>query len=157
MAKVKPVPDGFHTLTPHLIVRGAAQAIDFYKAAFGAEELSRHPGPDGKTIMHALLRIGDSMLMLADEFPGKGCTSPATVGGTSVVLNLYVNDADALYQRAVKAGAKATMPMTDMFWGDRYGQLSDPFGHQWSLATHKEDVSDAELEKRAKAMFAGKH
>ena len=144
---VKPIPDGFHTVTPHLIVKGAAAALDFYKKAFGAEETSRMPGPDG-LIMHATMRVGDSILMLNDEFPKMGSHSPQSIGGTPVTLHLYVDDVDKLWQRAVSAGAKVTMPLADMFWGDRYGVLTDPFGHHWSLATHKEDLSPQEMMKR---------
>ncbi len=151
---VKPIPQGMHTITPHLVINGAAQAIDFYKRAFGAEELGRHTTPDGK-IMHALLQVGDSRLMLADEFPGPGCLKSAqTLGGSPVVLNLYFPDVDAQWKQAVEAGAKVTFPLADQFWGDRYGQVSDPFGFQWALATHVEDVSPAEMKERAKAAFA---
>ena len=151
MAKpAKPIPDGYHTITPHLIVKGAAEAIEFYKKAFGAEEVMRMPGPGGM-VMHAELRIGDSHFMLNDEFPSFGKMGPKSIGGTPVTIHLYVTDVDALYGRAVKAGAKATMPIADMFWGDRYGQVEDPYGHQWSLATHKEDLTPEECMERAKA------
>ena len=151
---VKPVPAGFHTLTPHLIVRGAAQAIEFYKKAFGAEELTRMPSPDGRTVMHAELQIGDSILFLADEFPEMGARSPKALGGSPVTIHLYVADVDAVFNRAIQAGATAQMPPTDMFWGDRYGKLTDPFGHVWSVATHTEDVPPEEMAKRAQAAFA---
>lgn len=154
MPAVKPIPDGFHTLTPHIVVQGAAKAIDFYKAAFGAEEISRHPTPDG-SIMHALLRIGDSMLMLNDEFPQMGAKGPTSIGGTPVTLHFYVQDADKAFARAVQAGAKVTMPIADMFWGDRYGIVSDPFGHSWSIATHKQDLTPEQLEKAGEAAFSG--
>ena len=154
MPAVKPIPDGFHTITPHLVVKGAAKAIDFYKAAFGAEELGRHASPDG-SIMHALLKIGDSMLMLNDEYPQMGAKGPQSIGGTPVTLNLYVQDADQSFQRAVKAGAIVKMPIADMFWGDRYGQVTDPFGHAWSIATHKQDLTPAQVEKAAAAAFGG--
>lgn len=150
---VKPVPEGFHTITPHLVVRDAARAIEFYKQAFGAEVRSIHPMPDGK-IMHADLKIGDSIFMLHDEFPSMKVLSPQSLGGSSVTLNLYVEDVDALFNRAASAGAKVVMPVMDMFWGDRYGQLEDPFGHRWSLATHKEDLSSEEIEKRGQAAMA---
>ncbi len=151
MAKqAKAIPEGFHTVTPHLIIKGASEAIEFYKKAFGAEEVARMPGPGG-TVMHAEIRIGDSPIMLNDEFPSFGKTGPKSIGGTPVTIHLYVNDVDALFDRAVKAGAKVTMPIADMFWGDRYGQIEDPFGHQWSLATHKEDVTPEECMRRAKA------
>jgi len=152
MSPVKPIPEGHHTLTPHLVVRDAAAAIDFYKRAFGADELFRHAMPDGK-IIHAELRIGDSIVYVAEEFPGLS-KSPAALGGSPVTLHLYVPDVDALWKRAVAAGATVCMPLTDQFWGDRYGQLADPFGHRWSLATHKEDVAPEELDKRARAAMA---
>lgn len=154
MAQVKPIPEGMHTIVPHLTVRGAAQAIEFYKKAFGAVELHRMPMPDGKTLMHACVKIGDSLLFLVDEFPNMGAKAPTTLGGASVAIHLNVEDADAVFQKAVAAGAKAQMPPTDMFWGDRYAKVSDPFGHEWSIATHKEDVSPEEMKKRGEAMFA---
>ena len=151
---VKPVPEGFHTVTPHLVIRGAADAIEFYKKALGAQELSRMTGPGG-VIGHAELKIGDSVIFLADEFPGPGCAkSPQTVGACTSTLNLYVPDVDATFKQAISAGAKETMPVTDMFWGDRYGTLTDPFGHTWGVATHKEDLSKEELEQRAEAFWA---
>ena len=146
----KPVPDGFHTVTPHLTMKNAGEAIEFYKKAFGAEEIARMPGPGG-SVMHAEIRIGDSPIMLNDEFPEHGARGPKTIGGTPVSIHLYVNDVDAAFDRAVKAGAKVTMPIADMFWGDRFAKLEDPFGHQWSLATHKEDVTPEECAQRAKA------
>jgi len=154
-ATAHPIPEGFHTVAPHLIVKGAGDAIAFYRKAFGAEEVRRMPGPDGKTVMHAELKIGNSMLMLADEFPDYGCVGPKTIGNSPVTVHLYVNDADAVYNQAVKAGATPTMPLQDMFWGDRYGKLTDPFGHHWSIATHKEDVSPQECARRAAAAFSG--
>jgi uncharacterized glyoxalase superfamily protein PhnB len=155
--KVKAIPDGFNSLSPHIQVRGAAQAIEFYKKAFGAEEIFRMPGPDGKSIMHAELKFGNSMLMLCEEMPGEGCgcTSPQTAGKTTAVLHLYVDDADSLYNRAVKAGAKETMPLMDAFWGDRYGQVTDPFGHVWSIATHKQDLTPEQIQNGAQEFFAG--
>ena len=141
-------------MTPYLAVKGAAQAIEFYKRAFGAKELERMPGPGGQGIMHAEITIGDSRVMLSDEFPGAGCTSPQSLGGTTCQLFLYVEDVDAAYQQAVAAGATANMPPADMFWGDRFGKLTDPFGHQWGMATHKEDLTPAEMNKRAEAFFA---
>lgn len=146
---VKRIPEGFHTITPHMIVRNAAQAIDFYKKAFGAEELYRSPSPDGKTLMHAALRIGNSNLFLCDEFPQMGAKAPPTLGGTPVTMTLYVEDADKAFNQAVKAGAEVVMPLKDQFWGDRYGVLKDPYGHSWSIASHIEDVPTAELQKRA--------
>ena len=150
----KAIPEGYHSVTPYLAVKDAAQAIEFYKRAFGAEEVERMAGPGGKGIMHAEIRIGDSRVMLSDEFPGAGCTSPQSLGGTTCQLFIYVPDVDSAYQQAVSAGATSTMPVSDMFWGDRYGKLTDPFGHQWGLATHKEDVSPQEMKKRAEAFFA---
>ena len=152
-AKAKPIPKGFHTITPHLIVRDAAKAIDFYQRAFGAEASGVHRTPDGK-IMHAELKIGDSYLMLNDEFPEMKICSPATLGGSPVTIHLYVEDVDALFNQAVGAGATATMPVMDQFWGDRYGKVCDPFGHNWSIATHKEDVNTEELTRRGAAAMA---
>jgi PhnB protein len=149
----QPIPAGYHTITPHLVARDAGKAIDFYKRAFGAEELGRMPSPDGR-IMHAELKIGDSRLMIADEFPEHGCKGPLSLGGSAVTLHVYVENVDTFTQRAVGAGATVTMPVTDMFWGDRYGKLKDPFGHEWSVATHKEDLTPAEMQKRAAAMFS---
>jgi PhnB protein len=141
---VKPIPEGMHSLTPHLICDGAIDAIAFYTQAFGAVEMMRMPGPPGK-LMHAMLRIGDSVLMLNDEFPEHGMLGPKALKGTPVTLHLYVEDVDASFARALAAGATVKMPVADMFWGDRYGQLEDPFGHRWSLATHKRDVSPEEM------------
>jgi PhnB protein len=149
----KPIPEGHHTITAHLAVRGAKQAIDYYKRAFGAQELSRMEGPGG-TIGHAELKIGDSVIFLADEFPQSPCKAPQSVGSTTCTLNLYVEDVDKTYNSAVQAGGKATMPPADMFWGDRYGQLVDPFGHVWGVATHKEELTPQEVEERAKAFWA---
>jgi uncharacterized glyoxalase superfamily protein PhnB len=144
----KPIPDGFHTLTPHLVVKGASRAIDFYKKAFAAEEIRRMPGPDGKSIMHAELKIGNSRLMLVDEFPEMNARGPESIGGTPVTIHMFVEDADAVFNRALDAGAEVRMPLADMFWGDRYGVLADPFGHLWSVATHKEDLAPEEIRKR---------
>ena len=153
MAKNKSrVPEGFHTVTPHLEVRGAAKAIEFYKKAFGATEIFRNYGPDGKAIMHAQLRIGDSPVLLHDEFQEAGVSSPHALEGSPVTLHLYVEDADAVFRQAVAAGATVDMPIQDMFWGDRYGQLTDPFGHVWSIGTHKEDVSVEEAKRRMAAL-----
>jgi len=143
-ASVKPIPEGMHSITPHLICAGAAEAIAFYKKAFGALELNRLPAPDGK-LLHAMLRIGDSSLMLVDEMPQHGSLGPKSLKGSPVTIHLYVDDVDATFARAQNAGAKVTMPVTDMFWGDRYGQLEDPFGHRWSVATHIRDVSPEEM------------
>lgn len=150
----KAIPEGFHTITPAIVVRNAAQAIEFYKKAFGAQELSRMLGPDKKTVAHAELRIGDSILFLSDEFPGAPCESPQKLGATTATLHLYVQDVDTAFKQAIVAGGKENMPVQDMFWGDRYGRLVDPFGHVWGLLTHKEDVAPQELEKRAQAAFA---
>jgi PhnB protein len=152
MPNVKPIPDGYHTATPYLVIRGAADAIEFYKRAFGAQEIARMPGPGGK-LMHAEIKIGDSMLMLSDEFPEMGSSSPQTIGGTPVNVFLYVPDVDRTFQQALNAGATSRMAPEDMFWGDRFGKLSDPFGHEWALATHKEDVAPAEMQKRQEAFM----
>ena len=141
---VKPIPDGMHSLTPHLICAGAADAIAFCQKAFNAIELSRLPGPQGK-LMHAMPRIGDSALMLNDEFPEWGGFGRKSLQGSPVTIYLYVNDADAAWAQAVAAGAKVIMPIADMFWGDRYGMLEDPFGHKWAIATHQRDLSRQEM------------
>jgi len=151
----KAIPDGFYTVTPHLVVKNAGQALEFYKKAFGAEEILRMPGPGGM-IMHAEVKIGNSHVMLNDEMPDYGAVGPQTIGGTPVTLHLYVNDVDSFFKRAIQAGAKEEMPVTDMFWGDRYGKLVDPFGHKWSVATHKEDVSPEEMNSRMAKEFGGK-
>ena len=144
---VKPIPEGYHTLTPSLIVRDAARAIEFYKQAFGAEVRGGvAKGPDGK-VMHAELKIGDSVIMLADEFPEFGALSPQSSGGTGMSLHIYVEGVDAAFDRAVKAGAQVEMPVSDQFWGDRYGKLKDPFGHKWSIATHVKDMSADEMKR----------
>jgi len=152
--QAKPIPPGFHTVTPNLVVRDADKAIDFYKRALGAEERNRFLGPDGKSIMHAEIKIGDSIVMLSEEHPAMGCRGPQTVGSTTVDLYLYLEDVDKTFNRAVSAGAKVLMPVADMFWGDRAGKVADPFGHEWMLATHKEDPSQEEIRKRAQAFFA---
>jgi PhnB protein len=149
--KTNYIPDGYHTATPYLIVNGAARALEFYQRAFGATELMRHPGPGGK-IMHAEFQIGDSRIMLADEFPEFDARGPQTIGGTPVGLALYVEDCDAVFNQAVSAGAKVFMPVKDQFYGDRSGTVFDPFGHKWTIATHKEDVSPEELQKHMAAM-----
>jgi PhnB protein len=143
---VKPIPEGMRALTPHLVCAGAAAAIEFYKAAFGAVELSRLPGPQG-TLMHAAVRIGDSTLMLVDEAPAWGALGPKSLKGSPVTIHLYVTDVDATVAQAVACGAKVTMPVAHMFWGDRYAQLEDPFGHHWSVATHTRDVTTAEMQQ----------
>jgi PhnB protein len=154
MSKVSPIPKGFHSVTPYLIVKGAAQAIDYYKKVFGATELFRMDGPGGK-VGHAELQIGDSRIMLADENPsmGQGYTSASSLGATPVSLYLYVPDVDRVVERAVAAGAKTLRPVEDQFYGDRSGQIQDPFGHLWGIATHVEDVSPAEMEERAKKVM----
>jgi len=149
----KAVPEGFHTVTPSLAVRDAAKAIEFYKKAFGAIELMRMPAPGGK-IGHAEIKIGDSPIMLADEFPEMGYKSPQTLGGSPVSIMIYVADADTVFNQAVAQGAKEQRPIKDQFYGDRMGTLEDPFGHVWHVATHTEDISMEEMEKRAKAASA---
>lgn len=151
MSNVKPIPDDVHTITPHLVCDGACNAIEFCINAFGAVELARLPGPEGK-LTHAMIRIGDSNLMLVDEFPDWGSLGPKSLKGSPVTIHLYVEDVDATVALAVAAGAKVTMPVNDMFWGDRYGKIEDPFGHHWSIATHVRDVSAEEIQAGAKAM-----
>lgn len=153
MPPVKPIPDGYHSVTPYLIVSDAPRALEFYKAAFGATELMRMTQPDGR-VGHAEIRIGDSPVMLADEFPEIGARSPQTIGGTAVSLMVYVPDVDAVVAQAVAAGAKLTRPIADQFYGDRIGGVADPFGHSWFIATHEEDVPPDELERRAAAQHA---
>lgn len=149
MTTIQPIPGGYSTVTPFLSIKNATQAIEFYKKAFGAEELEMHFTPDGK-VLHAVIKIGNSLVMLADEFDkGCGISSPQSLKGSSVMLHIYVKDVDAAFDRAVKAGAKVRMPVDDMFWGDRYGQLEDPFGHLWSIATHIADLSSQEIEQGA--------
>jgi uncharacterized glyoxalase superfamily protein PhnB len=143
-SSVKPIPDGMHSLTPHLVVDGAAKAIEFYKKAFNAVEEIRMPGPGGRLI-HASVRIGDSALMLVDEFPDMGAIGPLKLKGSPVTIHLFVPDVDATVAQAVAAGAEVTMPVADMFWGDRYGQLKDPFGHSWSVATHQRDLTPEQI------------
>ncbi|HEV3122449.1 MAG TPA: VOC family protein [Isosphaeraceae bacterium] len=156
MAKpVKRVPEGMHTVTPHLVVRGCAELLEFYKKAFGAKEVRRSVGPDGKLIMHADIQIGDSRVFLNDEFPEMGACSPLSINGTPVTIHLYVEDADSLYNQAVSAGAKVVMPLADQFWGDRYGMVSDPSGHHWAIASHVRDVTPEET-KAAMEAFSKK-
>jgi PhnB protein len=152
--KVKPIPEGYNSVTPYLIVDGAARAIEFYKQAFGATETFRMDGPEGK-VGHAEIKIGDSHIMLADEHPEMGARGPKTVGGSPISLLLYVEDVDAVVGRAVEAGAKLTRPVADQFYGDRTGGLEDPFGHAWYVATHVEDVSSEEMKRRAAAAHPG--
>ena len=149
----KPIPEGYHSITPALIVKDGKEAIDFYKKAFGAEERYRMEAPNGK-LGHAELKIGDSVFMLADEFPEMKCLSPKSIGGSPVSMYLYVADVDTVFNRAVSAGSKALDPVKDQFWGDRHGRLEDPFGHVWSISTHQKDLSPDELKKAAEAAFA---
>ena len=144
---VKAIPEGYHSVTPYLVVKGAAAAIEFYGQALGAVETVRMPGPGG-SIMHAEIKVGDSMVMLADEQPERGHLSPTTIGGAGVSIMLYTGDVDATYKAALAAGAKSNQPPTDMFWGDRMANITDPFGHSWAIATHTEDVSPEEMQKR---------
>ncbi len=148
----KPIPEGYHTVTPTLTVRGAANAIEFYKKAFGAQEINRFPGLDGKSIMHAEIKIGDSRVMLNDEQPQMGALSPQSVGGASSGIFLYVENTDDVFNKAISAGAKSLMPPMDAFWGDRFGSIIDPFGHVWSIATRKKDMTPDEL-KQASEKF----
>ena len=153
----KPIPEGYRTITPHLVIKGAAEAIEFYKRAFGAEELCRMPMPGANghvKVGHAELQIGDSRLFLADEFPEQGSSAPN--GSSPVSIHLYVTDADAVFGQAVAAGATVSMPLADMFWGDRFGKLVDPFGHHWSIATHQEDPTPEQMQERMAAAFSGK-
>jgi PhnB protein len=151
MAAVKPIPEGYPRVTPYLCVDGASAAIDFYSAVFGATERMRMPAPDGK-VAHAELQFGDSVVALSDEYPELGARSPKAFGGSPVTMSVYVEDVDAVFERALKAGAKALRPVEDQFYGDRSGQFEDPFGHRWSVGTHVEDVSPEEMAKRAQAM-----
>jgi PhnB protein len=148
---VKPIPDGYHTVTPYLIVKGAAEALDFYKRAFGATEIMRFPLPDGR-VGHAELKFGNSIVMLADEFPQMAAISPTTLGGTTFGLCLYVPNVDELFAQAVAAGAKVERPVANQFYGDRAGTVLDPFGHKWTITTHVEDVSHEEMQKRMATM-----
>lgn len=152
MSQVKPIPEGMSTVTPHLVVEGAAKAIEFYQKAFGAKAMASLPGPGGK-VMHAQMTIGDSHIMLADDFPDYGSFGPKHLKGSPVTIHLYVEDADAVFKRAIDAGATVRMAMADMFWGDRYGVITDPFGHHWSIATHMRDMSPEEIQ--AEMMKAG--
>jgi uncharacterized glyoxalase superfamily protein PhnB len=149
-------PKGFSSVTPHLVIKDCANAIDFYKKALGAQEIYQSKMPDGK-IMHAMIQIGNSVIMLADEFPAMGAVGPNTLGGTSTTLHIYTDDADKLFNQAISAGATPIMPIADMFWGDRYGQIKDPYGHIWAIATHTKDVSPEEVEKAMKEMSAKGH
>jgi PhnB protein len=154
MSNVTPIPPHARTVTPYLKIRGVRAALDFYKKAFGATERFVMQTPDGKSIMHAEVAIGDSAVMMTDENPQWGCLSPLTVGQTTAGVHLYVTDVDATFSAAVAAGAKANMPPTNMFWGDRFAKVTDPFGHEWSIATHVEDVPHADMDRRAREAFA---
>ena len=147
---IKPIPDGYRTVTPYLIIKGAADAIDFYKHAFGATEMLRMADPQGR-VGHAEIKIGDSVIMLADEHPAMGYRSPRSLGGSSISILLYLEDVDGVFERAVKHGAKAQRPVENQFYGDRSGTLEDPFGHVWTVATHVEDVPPEEMKRRAEA------
>ena len=153
--KAQPIPEGYHSITPYLSVKGASKAIKFYKDAFGAKEVEIHNAPDGK-IMHAVLQIGNSLIMLSDEFPESKCgvCSPQSLKGSSGMLHFYVEDADAAFNQAVKAGATTIRPVEDMFWGDRYGQVKDPFGHVWSISMRKVDLTKEEMNKAAETFFS---
>jgi uncharacterized glyoxalase superfamily protein PhnB len=153
MAQVKAIPDGMHTVTPHLVCAGAGDAIDFYKKAFNAIEMHRLPGPDGK-LMHGCVKIGDSMVFLVDEMPQWGALGPKALKGSPVTIHLQVDNVDAFVKRATDAGAKVTMPVADMFWGDRYGQVEDPFGHRWSVATHVRDMTPEQMQEEMKKAMA---
>jgi PhnB protein len=151
--QTKPIPQGYHTATPYLTLSNTAAALDFYKRAFGAQVVTRMDGPNGK-VAHAEMKIGDSMIMLGDEMPGMGNRSPQSLGGTTGGVMLYVDNADTVFNQAVAAGAQVETPLADMFWGDRYGKLKDPFGHSWSVGTHQEDVAPAEMKKRMEEAMA---
>ena len=150
---VKPIPEGYHSITPMLTVRYADRAIDFYRRAFGAKEHGRMNGPDGKLVMHAELQIGNSRFFLCDEVPEMECRSPETLGGSPTGIYLYVRDVDEAFRKAVEAGATVKRPLEDMFWGDRTGSVVDPYGHTWDLATRREDVSPEEMNRRGKEFF----
>jgi PhnB protein len=150
---VRAIPEGFHSITPYLTVDNAAAAIDFYKRAFEAKETSRLYDPDRKNIINAELKIGDSIVLLSDEFPHEGSRSPSSIGGSAVTLHIYTEDVDRVFNQAVSAGATVVMPLMDAFWGDRYGQLKDPFGHIWSIATHQKDLSQEEIQKAGESVM----
>jgi PhnB protein len=152
---VKPIPEGYHSITPYLSLDNASEAIDFYTKAFGATERVRMPAPDGKKVAHAELQIGDSMIMLSDMFEQSSGKTPKQLGGTTIGLFLYVEDVDEVFKQAIDAGATSKQEPEDQFWGDRFGRVTDPFGHEWQIATHKEDLSPEEMEARAKEAMAG--
>ena len=149
----KPIPEGFHSVTPSLVVSNAKEALTFYKKAFDAKEIYQFPTPDGK-ILHSMIQIGDSFVMLSDEFPSMGMRSPLTIGGTPITLHIYVEDADKIFNQAVSVGAVVTMPMMNVFWGDRYGIVMDPYGHSWGIATHKIDMTPEGLRKAGEEYFS---
>jgi len=151
---VKPIPEGYHSVTPYLCIKGASEAIEFYKSAFDATELMRIPSPDG-SIGHAEIQVGDSRIMIPDESPKMDFRSPATIGWTPVHVYMYVEDVDRIFAQANAAGATAMMPLEDQFWGDRTGTLVDPFGHRWYVSTHKEDLTEEEIGARAAKLFGG--
>lgn len=151
---MRPVPEDFHTITPHITVRNASDAVEFYHKAFGAQELLRNFGPDGKSIIHCEMLLGDSRFFINEEYLEWGVKSPLTLQGSPITLHMYVEDVDASWQRAMDAGAEVLMPLADQFWGDRYGIVRDPFGHKWSMASRREDPSPADLHERAKDYFA---
>jgi len=153
MSAVQPIPEGFRSVTPGMVIKNAAEALDFYQKAFGAEVMKRLNGPGG-AIMHAEIRVGDSMIMISDEWPGHHVQSPKTNGGTSITLHVYVKDVDAAHKRAVEAGAVEKMPAADMFWGDRYSAVVDPYGHAWSIGTHIKDMTEEECQQAADAWMA---
>ena len=150
---VRAIPEGYHSITPYLAVNNAADAIDFYKRAFEARESYRLHDPDGKSIINAELKIGDSIVLLSDEFPHGSSRSPSSIGGTTITLHIYAEDVDKTFNQAISAGAIIIMPVMDAFWGDRYGQLKDPFGHIWSIATHKQDLSQEEIQKAGETIL----
>jgi uncharacterized glyoxalase superfamily protein PhnB len=150
----KPIPEGFHNLTPVFVFKDARKAIEFYKRAFGAKERFLMPGPEGKGVMHAEMMIGDSIVMMSDEFPDQNCKSAESIGSSPISFYLYVENVDAAFSRALEAGAKSQMQVQDMFWGDRVGSVQDPFGYSWMLGTHIKDMTQEEMEQGAKAAFA---
>lgn len=156
MSEVKPIPDGYHSITPYLMIKNATSAIEFYKKAFDAQELFRMNGPEGKTIAHAELKIGDSVFMLSDEYPEMNYLSPQSIGGSPFFMHVYVQDVDTVFNQAISAGGTVLKPVEDQFYGDRTGTLKDPFGHLWSIATHKKDISIDEIKKKGEEMFSNK-
>ena len=151
--KAKPIPEGYHSVTPDLTLKDSLKAIEFYKKAFGAKEMGIFPSPDGKSTMHAVIKIGDSIIMMGDERPGQSCESAETLGASPVSLFIYVPDVDKVFNQAVDAGAEITMPLDDMFWGDRCGSVKDPFGYSWMIATHTRDMTREEVQKGAESFF----